>query len=92
MPGKLEAVVGERDSSRRTDGTWGMAELIKMSCSLADTAGLDAFSGCEAIAYPELPEELPERERRLLPSDVGTLVQDVEARIQAIESVSCDRV
>lgn len=87
LPCELEAVVFEHHCSRRTDGVWGMAELIKVSCRLADTAGFAAFSGCEAIAYPELLQELPERERKLFPSDVGTLALEVASKIHAIESV-----
>ena len=87
LPNELEAVICEHHCSRQADGAWEMAELIKMSCSLADTTGFPAFPGCEAIAYPELLEELPDRERRLLPSDVEALALDVGASILAIEAV-----
>ena len=64
-----------------------MGELIKVSCRMADTAGFAAFPGCEAIAYPDLLEEIPERERRLFPSEVEALAHEVTDRIHAIESV-----
>jgi hypothetical protein len=64
-----------------------MAELINMSCRMADTAGFPAFPGCEAARYPELFDELPARERGLFHSEVEALTSEVAKRIQAVESV-----
>jgi HD-like signal output (HDOD) protein len=87
LPCELEAVVADHHCSRRIDGVWGMSELIKVSCRMADTAGFAAFPGCETIAYPNLLEEIPERERRLFPSEVEALALEVSDKIHAIESV-----
>ena len=87
LPCELEAVVSDHHCPRLLDGFWGMGELIKVSCRMADTAGFAAFPGCEVIAYPDLLEEIPERERRLFPSEVEALAHEVTDRIHAIESV-----
>jgi hypothetical protein len=64
-----------------------MAELIKVSCRLADAAGFFAFPGCETTPFPELLEELPTRERRSFYTDLETLVFEVSTRINAVESL-----
>jgi putative nucleotidyltransferase with HDIG domain len=87
LPDELEAVVHEHHCSRRHDVCWNMAELIKVSCKMADAAGFAAFSGCDPVAYDSLLEELPERERRVFPTDKEELAFAVAAKIDAIESV-----
>lgn len=87
LPSDFEAVISEHHSPRPADGPWGMAELINVSCRMADAAGFSAFQGCEAAAYAELLEELPARERRLFHPDIEGLAASVAARIQAVESV-----
>ena len=64
-----------------------MAELVKISCRMADAAGFPAFPGCETTPYAELLEELPARERRLFYPDLETLPTEVAEGIHAIESV-----
>jgi hypothetical protein len=80
-------VVLDHHAPRRTDGAWGLSELVKMSCNLADSAGFAAFAGCEAATYGELLDRLPARERRLFYPEAAQLIQDVAAGISAIESV-----
>jgi putative nucleotidyltransferase with HDIG domain len=87
LPGEFEAVVSEHHSARRKDGFWGMSELVKVSCRMADAVGFPAFAGCEATPYPDLLNELPARERRLFPSDVETLAAEVAKSIHAVEAV-----
>ena len=86
LPSDFEAVISEHHTPRPADGPWGMAELINVSCRMADAAGFSAFQGCEATPYPELLDELPARERRLFHSDIEGLASSVAARIQAVES------
>jgi hypothetical protein len=86
LPSDFEAVVSEHHSPRRADGSWGMAELINVSCRMADTVGFSAFAGCEVTPYPDLLDELPARERRLFHSDVESLAFTVATRIHAVES------
>lgn len=83
----LDAIVTEHHFSRRTDGSWGMAELIKISCAMADAAGFPAFPSCEAAAFPALLDALPSRERKQFPPDLDSLVQSVTQGIDAVESI-----
>jgi len=87
LPAEFEEVVLDHHAPRRTDGAWGLSELVKMSCAIADSAGYAAFAGCEAATYNELLEKLPARERRVFYSDVGKLTEEVAASISAIETV-----
>ncbi|HEV2487634.1 MAG TPA: HDOD domain-containing protein [Terracidiphilus sp.] len=87
LPSDFEAIVSEHHCVKRTDGAWGMTELVKVSCRMADAAGFPAFMGCEATPYAELLGELPARERRLFFPDLETLAAEVAKSIHAIESV-----
>jgi putative nucleotidyltransferase with HDIG domain len=86
LPSDFEAFVGDHHAPR-ADNSWGMADLINVSCRMADAAGFSAFGGCEVTPYAELLDELPARERRLFHSDVESLSFTVTPRIQAAESV-----
>jgi hypothetical protein len=87
LPCDLEAIVSEHHLPRREDGCWGMAELIKVSCGMADAAGFPAFRGCEAAALEDLLETLPSRERKQFPPDLDSLIQSVTSGIEALESI-----
>jgi putative nucleotidyltransferase with HDIG domain len=86
LPSDFEAVVHDHHAPRTKDGNWGMAELINVSCRMADTAGFPAFPGCTITPYAELLEELPPRERRLFHPELETLVVEVCNRIAAVEA------
>lgn len=85
MPGEFEAIVSEHHDPRHVEGFWGMGELIKVSCRMADTAGFAAFPGCEVTPYADLLETLPDRERRLFHPEVETLAFEIGTRIHALE-------
>lgn len=90
LSSEFNSIVSEHHSAREMDGSgggWNMRELIKVSCRLADCAGLPAFPGCTATPYEELLDLLPPMERGQFPSEVATLKEDVSARIQGVESV-----
>ncbi len=87
LPDAIELSVFNHHAPRRADGAWGLAEVVKMSCRIADTAGFSAFEGCEAIPYPELLDELPPRERGLFYPELDRLAVEVAAGIHAVESV-----
>ena len=87
LPSDFQAIVGEHHAPRRADGVWGMAELIKISCKLADTAGFCAFPGCEITSFAGLTQELPPRERGAFHSELETLAKDVGEKIKAVESL-----
>jgi HD-like signal output (HDOD) protein len=85
LPLEFEAIVMEHHLPRRMNGCWGMSELIKVSCKMADTAGFPAFQGGEVVPFPDLLNELPERERRLFHKDAEALASTIAVRIQAAE-------
>jgi putative nucleotidyltransferase with HDIG domain len=87
LPSDFDAIVSEHHCAKRTEGAWGMAELIKISCRMADVAGFPAFPGCEVTPYSELLDEVPAREHRLFCPDLETLATEVANSIGAIESV-----
>ena len=87
LPSDFEAIVCDHHSPRRIDGAWSMAELVKISCRLADTAGFTAFPGCEIAPFSDLLDELPTRERKAFHSNVEILAIELATRIKAVESL-----
>jgi HD-like signal output (HDOD) protein len=87
LPAEFDAVVREHHAPPRAEDEWGLVELIKMSCRMADSAGFPAFPGCEATPYAELLEKLPDRERRSFHPALDSLIREVANGIHAIESV-----
>jgi putative nucleotidyltransferase with HDIG domain len=87
LPPEFDAIVTEHHCASRRDGAWGMAELVKIGCRMADTVGFPSFPGCDSSPYAELLDELPARERRLFCPDVETLASEVANCIRVIESV-----
>jgi hypothetical protein len=87
LPSDFAPIVLDHHSARRMDGAWSMAELIKVSCRLADTAGFPAFPGCEVTSFSELRDELPSVERKAFHTDLETLVLEVTNKINAVESL-----
>ena len=87
LPPEFEEVVFDHHSERRMDGSWNMAELVKISCKMADSIGFAAFPGCESTPYADLLEELPARERRLFHSDADALQTEIGDGIRALEAV-----
>ena len=64
-----------------------MAELIRISCRLADAAGFSAFPGCEVTPFADLLDELPARERGGFHAGLETLVEDISTKINVVESL-----
>ena len=86
LPAEFEAIVAQHHAPRRKDGPWGMADLVNVSCRMADTAGFPAFPGCEAAPYPELLEEIPVSERDTFPAEHESLIQELARKVNAIEA------
>lgn len=86
LPADFEPVVSDHHSTRRQDGAWNLAELIKVSCKMADAAGFPAFAACETTPYSDLLSELPARERRLFYEDLAQLTADIAGKIHVLES------
>jgi putative nucleotidyltransferase with HDIG domain len=87
LPCDFEAIVADHHVARQKDSPWGMAELINVSCRMADAVGFSAFAGCQVTPYLELRDELPPRERRLFYADADALAEEVTRKIEAVESV-----
>jgi len=85
LPEEFEAVVSEHHET--TGGAWGMSELVKVSCRMADVLGFPAFQGCEKGEFEALVQELPERERIRFCRDRMTLAAEIADGIHAIEAV-----
>jgi HD-like signal output (HDOD) protein len=87
LPPAFESFASAPEPARRPGDEWHMADLIHMSCRMADTAGYTAFAGCETSSYAELLEELPARERGMFPNSIDVLALEVSERIRSIESL-----
>jgi putative nucleotidyltransferase with HDIG domain len=87
LPRDFEAIVSQHHAPRQEDGSWGMPELINLSCRMADTAGFPAFPGCDVTPYAELLGQIPPRERAQFNSDLQALTLMIANKIQAVESV-----
>ena len=87
MPPEFEAIVSDHHAPREKNGSWEMADLINVSCRMADTAGFAAFPGCEVTPFSELLDELPTRERKLFHTAVEPLSFEIAKKINAVESV-----
>jgi putative nucleotidyltransferase with HDIG domain len=87
MPPEFEAIVAEHHEPRQMGSSWHMADLINVSCRMADAVGCAAFPGCEVTPFPELLDELPEREHRLYHATLETLTAEIARKIDSVESV-----
>ena len=83
----FEEIVFKHHCDRDSEGQWSMAELIKVSCRMADAAGFPAFAGCEVTPYADLLSQIPERERKRISPDIEVLSTEIANGIHAIESV-----
>jgi hypothetical protein len=75
------------ESPWRMESAWSMAELIKISCRLADPAGFPAYLGFEVRPFSELQNELPARERIAFDAHIDSLTREVTDKIKMLESV-----
>jgi HD-like signal output (HDOD) protein len=87
LPSDFEAIVSDHHAPRRMESAWSMAELIKISCKMADAAGFAAFHGCEVTPFTELRDELPDRERSAFHADLKSLTREVTDKINMLESL-----
>lgn len=86
LPPSFAPSVSGHHEARQPDGPWDMANLINLSCRMADAAGFQAFEGCEAAEYSELLLEVPAGERQLFEDDLGRLSAEVGSRIESVEA------
>ena len=86
MPAEFEPIVAEHHAPREGN-SWNMTDLINVSCRMADTVGCAAYPGCEVTPFPDLLDELPERERRLFHATVESLTAQIARKVDSVESV-----
>ena len=87
LPEDFGPIISTHHEAADTSAAWGMIEVIRMSCRMADSIGFPAFSGCTCEVFPDLLEELPAREKKLFHVDLETLSGEVCKKISAIESI-----
>jgi HD-like signal output (HDOD) protein len=85
LPPGFDSIVSGHHLPKLGIDSWGMSDLIKVSCRMADAAGFPAFRGCEITPYPELLGELPAHERGLFHADAASLSGEVSNSIHAVE-------
>ena len=85
LPLEFAPIMCAQGLSRQHSEPWDLADLIHMSCKMADAAGFTAFAGCEAVAFSDLLSQLPAPERSLFHADVKDLTDDVAGKITAID-------
>jgi HD-like signal output (HDOD) protein len=87
LPTEFISIVANHHAPRMKDDPWSMADVINVSCRMADAAGFPAFPGCEVTPYSELLDELPARERNLFHAILEPLAAEITRKIAAVESV-----
>lgn len=86
LPDEFDPIVYRHHESRPRMDHWDMADLISVSCRMADTAGYVCFPGCETVPFEQLLEELPGRERRKFTYSLDELKEQLNTKIAAAES------
>ncbi len=87
LPEEFEPIVADHHAPHKPDAPWDMADLIHVSCRMADAAGFAAFPGCQSVPFARLVQELPVRERGLFYPDIETLAAEISRKINAIEAL-----
>jgi len=87
LPEDFEPIVAGHHAPREPNAPWGTAELIHVSCRMADAAGFAALPACQAGSFAELVQMLPARERGLFYPDIETLTAEISRKISAIEAI-----
>jgi putative nucleotidyltransferase with HDIG domain len=87
LPEDFGPIVCDHHAHGESSSSWGMIELIRISCRMADAIGFPSFAGCRCEAFLDLLEELPTRERKLFHVDLETLSSEVAKKISTIEAI-----
>jgi HD-like signal output (HDOD) protein len=86
LPADFAAITSAHHAPRQKDAPWDMANLINVSCRMADTAGFAAFPGCEVAPFSDLLDELPTRDRELFHTTLEPLAEEITRKIHAVEA------
>lgn len=65
---------------------WNLTEIVRMSCRLADAAGLTAFPGCSTGEYTDLLHDLPGECRAHFPLESEAHRTHLNSRLEALEA------
>jgi len=82
LPGPFDRVVQMHHGPPRNDDLWSVADLINVSCRMADSVGFAAFPGCEAAPYVDLIGELPNKAVGELYPNVESLASEIQGNIE----------
>jgi putative nucleotidyltransferase with HDIG domain len=85
LPSNFASIVSDHHSVRTKSDPWHLADVINMSCRMADSIGFAVFQGCEHTPFPDLLEELPDRERKTFCADLEVHAFEVSSKINGIE-------
>jgi putative nucleotidyltransferase with HDIG domain len=87
LPTDFALIVSSHHRKRHSSDSWHMADLINVSCRIADTLGFTVFPHGDVEPYADLQEELPERERSAFCPDKEQLAFEISSKINAAEIV-----
>ncbi len=85
LPGYFAEVVSDHHEAALDGASWGIPDLIRLSCRLADTTGFAVSPGCEVLAYPDLLAASTEAQKKALAFDFKSLSTDISTKINALE-------
>jgi putative nucleotidyltransferase with HDIG domain len=85
LPSEFKSIVANHHTYANSPNQWNMAELVKISCRMADALGYPAFAGCVSAPYEELLAELPKQARAGLHPDRVEFAAEIAEAIRAIE-------
>jgi len=87
LPEHFEGVVNGQHTRRETTGPWEMADVVHLSCRMADAIGFAAFPGCVPTLFADLVAELPEWEASHFHADAESLANEVGGRIASVAAI-----
>jgi len=82
LPGPFDRVVQTHHGPPRNDDLWSLADLVNLSCRMADSIGFAAFPGCEAAPYADLIAAAPNKAVGELYPDAGSLASEIQGNIE----------
>ncbi len=85
LPHDFDASVAHHHVSVESTQSWEVADLVCVSCHLADAAGFTAFPGCEPALFDDIQNKIPQEARGRFHPDLESLSGDIAAKIRAVE-------
>jgi len=82
LPPLFDRVVQSHHGPRGGNDLWSLADLINVSCRMADSVGFASFPGCEATPYEDLIGELPNKAIGELYPNVESLASEIQGNIE----------